>query len=105
MGTPQHQAPRVAKCQNKGGDWVKYPGFKKGREDYWTGFAVDFLMDREIKFFEDLGATPRVRTTRSISKQAEEDHRLWPARRPEKWDFVTNKQPASSVIYGVKLPI
>ena len=39
----------------KGGDWVKYPGFKKGREDYWTGFAVDFLMDREIQFFEDLG--------------------------------------------------
>ena len=39
----------------KGGDWVRYPGFKKGREDYWTGFAVDFLMDREIKFFDDLG--------------------------------------------------
>jgi hypothetical protein len=35
--------------------WVKYPDFKKGREDYWTGFAIDFLMDKQLPFFEDLG--------------------------------------------------
>ena len=39
----------------RGGDWIEYPGFKKGREDYWTGFAIDFIMDKELHSFEDLG--------------------------------------------------
>ena len=36
-------------------DWIQYPDFKKGREDYWTGYCIDFLMDKLIPIFDDLG--------------------------------------------------
>ena len=39
----------------EGGNWIEYPDFKKGREDYWTGYAIDFLMDKKLPTFKDLG--------------------------------------------------
>jgi hypothetical protein len=49
----KHTGILNVKLQGRG--WRKYPDFSKGREDYWTGFAIDFLMGKEILFFEELG--------------------------------------------------
>lgn len=41
--------------RKKGHDWVPYPEFSEGKQDYWSGFAIDFLMAKEIPGFEDQG--------------------------------------------------
>ena len=38
-----------------GQDWVPYPEFSEGKQDYWSGFGIDFLMAKEIPGFEDQG--------------------------------------------------
>ena len=37
-----------------GGDFVPYPDFTEGRQDYWTGFAIDFIIGKLIPGFDDL---------------------------------------------------
>ena len=37
------------------GEWQEYPEFSNGRQDYWTGFAIDFLMAKLLPGFEDMG--------------------------------------------------
>lgn len=37
------------------GEWKEYPEFSNGRQDYWTGFAIDFLMAKLLPGFEDMG--------------------------------------------------
>jgi hypothetical protein len=37
------------------GEWLVYPEFSNGRQDYWTGFAIDFLMAILLPGFEDMG--------------------------------------------------
>jgi hypothetical protein len=49
----KHQG--LLKVKLRGEGWEEHPDFQKGRQDYWTGFAIDFLMDQEISFFEELG--------------------------------------------------
>jgi len=34
---------------------VPYPEFSEGKQDYWSGFGIDFLMAKEIPGFEDQG--------------------------------------------------
>tara|TARA_B100000214_G_C23966932_1_gene628161 strand:- start:44 stop:859 length:816 start_codon:yes stop_codon:yes gene_type:complete len=41
--------------RKKNHDWVAYPEFSEGKQDYWSGFAIDFLMAKEIPGFEDQG--------------------------------------------------
>lgn|GEM_PF-2066556 len=41
--------------RKKGHDWAPYPEFSEGKQDYWSGFAIDFLMAKEIPGFEDQG--------------------------------------------------
>ena len=35
-------------------EFSPYPNFSEGRQDYWTGFAIDFLIGRIIPGFKDL---------------------------------------------------
>ena len=37
------------------GNWIPHPFFKEGRQDFWTGFAIDYLMSHEIPHFIDAG--------------------------------------------------
>ena len=41
--------------RKKGYDWVEHPEFREGRQDYWSGFAMDYLIGKEIPGFEDQG--------------------------------------------------
>ncbi len=36
-------------------EWEEFPEFSNGRQDYWTGFAIDFLMAKLLLGFEDMG--------------------------------------------------
>jgi len=36
-------------------NWIPYPEFSEGKQDYWSGFAIDFLIAKEIPGFEDQG--------------------------------------------------
>ena len=36
-------------------EWEEYPSFSEGRQDYWSGFAIDFLMGKELPHFIDHG--------------------------------------------------
>ena len=45
----------ILHVRKMGMDWVKYPKFKEGKQDYWSGFAIDFLMAKELLGFEDIG--------------------------------------------------
>jgi hypothetical protein len=38
-----------------GFDWEAYPSFSEGKQDYWTGFAIDYLISHEIPHFIDRG--------------------------------------------------
>jgi len=35
--------------------WEAYPSFSEGKQDYWTGFAIDYLISHEIPHFIDRG--------------------------------------------------
>ena len=37
------------------GTWIEKPGFKEGRQDFWTGFAIDYLVSLEVPHFIDEG--------------------------------------------------
>ena len=37
------------------GYWVPHPFFKEGRQDFWTGFAIDYLVSHELPHFIDGG--------------------------------------------------
>ena len=45
----------ILHVRKMGMDWIKYPEFKEGKQDYWSGFAIDFLMAKELLGFEDQG--------------------------------------------------
>ena len=36
-------------------EWEAYPSFSEGKQDYWTGFAIDYLISHEIPHFIDRG--------------------------------------------------
>ena len=36
-------------------EWEEFHEFSNGRQDYWTGFAIDFLMAKLLPGFEDMG--------------------------------------------------
>ena len=36
-------------------DWQPYPKFSEGKQDYWSGFAIDFLISQEMPNFVDRG--------------------------------------------------
>ena len=36
-------------------DWQAYPQFSEGKQDYWSGFAIDFLISQEMPNFVDRG--------------------------------------------------
>ena len=38
-----------------GFEWEAYPSFSEGKQDYWTGFAIDYLISHEIPHFIDRG--------------------------------------------------
>ena len=38
-----------------GFEWEAYPSFSEGKQDYWTGFAIDYLISHEIPYFVDRG--------------------------------------------------
>ncbi len=35
--------------------WEEYPTFSEGKQDYWTGFAIDYLISHELPNFVDRG--------------------------------------------------
>ena len=35
--------------------WEAYPSFSEGKQDYWTGFAIDYLISHEMPHFIDRG--------------------------------------------------
>lgn len=37
------------------GHWVPHPHFKEGRQDFWSGFAIDYLVSLEVPQFIDGG--------------------------------------------------
>jgi hypothetical protein len=36
-------------------NWMQYPDFSEGKQDYWSGFAIDFLISKELPNFVDVG--------------------------------------------------
>ena len=36
-------------------DWEEYRSFSEGKQDYWSGFAIDFLISQELPNFVDRG--------------------------------------------------
>ena len=49
------KSPGILHIKWPGMDWRPYPAFKEGKQDYWTGFAIEFLIARELPHFADLG--------------------------------------------------
>jgi putative alpha-1,2-mannosidase len=37
------------------GHWTPHPRFKEGRQDFWSGFAIDYLVSLEVPQFIDGG--------------------------------------------------
>lgn len=38
-----------------GFEWEAFPSFSEGKQDYWTGFAIDYLISHEIPHFIERG--------------------------------------------------
>ena len=69
--------------------WEAYPSFSEGKQDYWTGFAIDYLISHELPNFVDRGVMKQGLITHSILVENKKAYKIMFQKRARKRHYTS----------------